>query len=90
MAKMLYFKPCSVDFIRRVEPNDYKNEPLIIVANHSSRFDYAFVQGAMRKRQINFVSAEEEFHRTKFKTVFKLGQVIPKRVSSPIRTRLEV
>ncbi len=83
LAKMLYFKPCSVDFIRRVEPNDYKNEPLIIVANHSSRFDYAFVQGAMRKRQINFVSAEEEFHRTKFKTVFKLGQVIPKKSFVP-------
>ena len=59
LACILYYKPYSVKFIRHVEPNDYKNKPLMLVVNHASRFDYAFVQGVMRKRRINFVAAEQ-------------------------------
>ncbi len=83
LARILYYKPYSVKFIRHVEPNDYKNKPLMLVVNHASRFDYAFVQGVMRKRRINFVAAEQEFHRTKFKTVFTLGRLIPKKSFVP-------
>lgn len=79
VARLVYFGPCKVDIKRNVEPNDYKDKPVIVVANHASRFDYAFVNFAMRRRPINFVAAENEFHRSKFKLVFKLGHVIPKR-----------
>lgn len=75
----IYNAPCKADYVRHVNPDDYKNEPLLIVCNHASRFDFAFVQGAMKKRRINFVAAEEEFHRTKFKLVFNISHCIPKK-----------
>ena len=79
----VYNSPCKAKYIRHVDPDKYKDKPLIIVYNHASRFDFAFVQGAMKKRRINFVSAEEEFHRTKFKTVFQLARTIPKKSFVP-------
>lgn len=79
VARLLYYKQCKVELTRNVNLKDYKNKPVIIVANHASRFDYAFVNYIMKRRRINFVAAENEFHRSKFKTVFKLGHVIPKR-----------
>ena len=75
----LYYRKCNVDIHRHVEPRDYRDKPVIIVASHASRFDYAFVNYAMRRRRINFVAAEYEFHRSKFKFVFKVGRVIPKK-----------
>lgn len=79
IARMVYYRPCKVDVKRNVNVDDYRDKPVIIVANHASRFDYAFVNFAMKRRPINFVVAENEFHRSKFKLVFKLGHVIPKR-----------
>lgn len=79
VARMVYYRPCKVAITRNVNLEDYKDKPVIIVANHASRFDYAFVNFAMKGRPINFVAAENEFHRAKFKLVFKLGHVIPKR-----------
>ncbi len=79
IARMVYYRPCKVQISRSVNPDDYKDKPVIIVANHSSRFDYAFVGFAMKRRPINFVAAENEFHRSKFKFIFKIGRVIPKR-----------
>lgn len=79
VARALYYKPCKVKLTRNVDLDFYKDKPVIIVANHASRFDYAFVNYIMKRRRINFVAAENEFHRSKFKTVFKLGRVIPKR-----------
>lgn len=79
VARLLYYRQCKVDMTFHVDPKDYKDKPVIVVANHASRFDYAFVNYIMKRRRINFVAAENEFHRSKFKTVFKLGNVIPKR-----------
>ena len=83
MINPLYNWPCSVKYIRHVDMKKYRKEPLLVLVNHASRFDYAFVQGALGKRKYNFVAAEEEFHRTKFKTVFKLGHAIPKKSFVP-------
>ena len=79
VARAVYFHPCKVEITRYVNPDDYKDKPVLIVANHASRFDYAFVNFAMKRRPINFVAAENEFHRAKFKLIFKIGHVIPKR-----------
>lgn len=79
VARLVYYRPCKVDVNRKVNLDDYKDKPLLIVANHASRFDYAFVNFAMKSRPINFVAAENEFHRSKFKFIFKIGHVIPKR-----------
>ncbi len=78
LVSFLYKKPCKVTVDYHVSIKDYKNKPVIVVSNHASRFDYAFVRMAL-KRPLNIIAAENEFHRKKFKTVFKLGQVIPKR-----------
>lgn len=75
----MYYRPCKVSVKRSVNPDDYKDKPVIVVANHASRFDYAFVNFAMNSRPINFVAAENEFHRSKFKLIFNIGHVIPKR-----------
>lgn len=79
VAKLLYYRQCKVEMTRNVDPKDYRNKPVIVVSNHASRFDYAFVNYVMKRRRINFVAAENEFHRSKFKLVFGLGRVIPKR-----------
>ena len=76
LVSFLYKKPCKVTVDYHVRIKDYKNKPVIVVSNHASRFDYAFVRMAL-KRPLNIIAAENEFHRKKFKTVFKLGQVIP-------------
>ena len=79
VAKALYYRQCKVELTRNVNLKDYRNKPVIVVSNHASRFDYAFVNYIMKRRRINFVAAENEFHRTKFKLVFDLGRVIPKK-----------
>lgn len=79
VAKALYYKQCKVELTRNVDLKDYRDKPVILVVNHASRFDYAFVNYIMNRRRINFVAAENEFHRSKFKLVFDLGRVIPKR-----------
>ena len=79
VARWVYFRPCKVEINRTVDLDDYKDKPVLIVANHASRFDYAFVNFAMKRRPINFVAAENEFHRSKFKFIFRIGHVIPKR-----------
>ena len=78
LVGFLYKRPCKVTIDYHCNIRDYRDKPLIVVSNHASRFDYAFMRMAM-KRPLNIIAAENEFHRKKFKTVFKLGQVIPKR-----------
>lgn len=78
IVHFLYKRPCKVTIDYHCKLKDYKNKPVIVVSNHASRFDYAFMRMAM-KRPLNIIAAENEFHRQKFKLVFKLGQVIPKR-----------
>ena len=78
IVHFLYKRPCKVTVDYHCNLKDYKGKPLIVVSNHASRFDYAFLRLAI-KRRMNIIAAENEFHRKKFKLVFKLGQVIPKR-----------
>lgn len=78
LVGFLYKRPCRVTIDYHCNLKDYKNKPVIVVSNHASRFDYAFMRMAL-KRPLNIIAAENEFHRKKFKLVFKLGQVIPKR-----------
>ena len=89
VAKTLYYKKCKVEIKRTVNLNDYKHKPLIVVSNHASRLDYAFVNYAMKRRNMNFVAAENEFHRSHLKTVFKLGHVIPKKNFVPDMTTIK-
>ena len=79
VAKALYYKKCNVTINSTVDMNKYKGKPLLIVSNHASRMDYAFVTYAIPHRRINFVAAENEFHRSKFKFVFNAVKVIPKK-----------
>ncbi|MBQ2894884.1 MAG: 1-acyl-sn-glycerol-3-phosphate acyltransferase, partial [Clostridia bacterium] len=79
LASILYRNPCKVEFDRQVDLKKYKNTPIIVVSNHSSRMDYAFAVMALKGRRMNFVAAENEFHRSHLQFVFKLGQVIPKK-----------
>ena len=78
LVGFLYGRPCDVTIDYHCNMKEYKDKPVILVANHVSRFDYAFTSLAM-KRPVNFIAEENEFHRSKFKTIFKWGQVIPKR-----------
>lgn len=86
---MLYFKKCSVEVTRRINLKDYKNKPIIVVSNHASRMDYAFVNFALKGRKTNFVAAENEFHRSHLKTVFKMAHVIPKKNFYPDLTTIK-
>lgn len=79
VVKGLYYKQCNVTVNRSFDLNKYKDVPVIIVSNHASRMDYAFVEYAMKGRRLNFVAAENEFHRTKFKLIFSLAHTIPKK-----------
>lgn len=88
LLRPVYNAPCKATYVRHVDPKAYKDKPVMIVVNHASRFDFAFVQSAMKKRRINFVAAEEEFHRTKFKTVFALAHNIPKKSFVPDTTAI--
>ncbi|MDE7454790.1 MAG: 1-acyl-sn-glycerol-3-phosphate acyltransferase [Clostridia bacterium] len=88
LLRPVYNAPCKAEYIRHIDPDKYKDRPVIIVCNHASRFDFAFVQGAMKKRRINFVAAEQEFHRTKFKLVFGISRTIPKKSFVPDATTI--
>ena len=79
LARLLYYKRCRVSIDRRVDLKQFAKKPVIVVANHSSRMDYAFVNFAMKGRRINFVAAENEFHRSHLKTVFRWAHAIPKK-----------
>lgn len=89
LARMLYYKKCGVEIFRHIDVKKYANQPVIVVANHASRMDYAFVNYAMKGRKINFVAAENEFHRSHLKTVFRIAHVIPKKNFVPDLTTIK-
>ena len=66
----------------------YKGKPLIVVSNHASRMDYAFAVFAVKGRRINYIAAENEFHRDHLQLVFKLAHVIPKKNFYPDMTTI--
>ena len=53
--------------------------PAIIVFNHLSRIDHAYVLGATYPRQFNMVAGYSEFFRSHLHFAFKLNNVLPKK-----------
>lgn len=89
LARVLYYRKCKVEVKRSVNLKDYKNKPILVVSNHASRMDYAFINFALKGRKTNFVAAENEFHRSHLKTVFRLAHVIPKKNFYPDMTTIK-
>ena len=56
--------------------------PAFIVWNHLSRRDHAMLVVAAWPRRINFLAEQASFFRSHLATVFKLNNVIPKKVLS--------
>ena len=56
--------------------------PAFLIWNHQSRRDHAMLVRAAWPRRINFLAEEASFFRSHLATVFKLNQIIPKKVLS--------
>ena len=56
--------------------------PAFIIWNHQSRRDHAMLVRAAWPRRINFLAEEASFFRSHLATVFKLNEIIPKKVLS--------
>lgn len=54
--------------------------PCFIIWNHLSRLDHAFVMEATHPRRINIIAGYNEFFRSHLHAVFKLNQIVPKKV----------
>lgn len=61
--------------------NDCKG-PCFLIFNHLSRVDHAYCLEAAYPRRINIVAGYNEFFRSHLHTVFKLNNVIPKKIYS--------
>ena len=59
--------------------NKYKG-PAFILFNHQSRRDYLFLKNLIAPHKFNMVASYQEFFRKKFTFLFKMGQVIPKKM----------
>ena len=51
-----------------------------ILFNHQSRRDYLFLKNLIAPHKFNMVASYQEFFRKKFTFLFKMGQVIPKKM----------
>ena len=56
--------------------------PAFLIWNHQSRRDHAMLVRAAWPRRINFLAEHSSFFRSHLATVFKLNQIIPKKVLS--------
>jgi hypothetical protein len=54
--------------------------PCIVVWNHLSRLDHLYTMKAVYPRSYNMVAGYSEFFRAHLHTVFKLNQIIPKKI----------
>ncbi|MBP5270150.1 MAG: 1-acyl-sn-glycerol-3-phosphate acyltransferase, partial [Clostridia bacterium] len=54
--------------------------PCIIVWNHLSRLDHLYTMKAVYPRAYNMVAGYSEFFRSHLRAVFKLNQIIPKKI----------
>jgi 1-acyl-sn-glycerol-3-phosphate acyltransferase len=78
IVKFVYFRKLGVHIHYKVRPKDIK-PPYIIVCNHASRLDYAWVVFAFWPFPVNFVAGYNEFFRSHLKFVFHSVQAIPKK-----------
>ena len=54
--------------------------PCIVVWNHLSRLDHLYTMKAVYPKAYNMVAGYSEFFRSHLQTVFKLNQIIPKKI----------
>ena len=64
---------------KEIDLRDCKG-PCIIVWNHLSRVDHLYTMKAAFPRPYNMVAGYSEFFRSHLKTVFRLNQILPKKI----------
>lgn len=65
--------------IKKIDDISKEQGPAIIVFNHLSRIDHAYVLAASWPRQFNMMAGYNEFFRSHLAQVFKMNNCIPKK-----------
>ena len=76
--KWMFLRKYGVKFHYNIRLKDYK-APYIVIANHTSRFDYMFATIPFLPRRLNHVVGYNEFYRSHLKFIMNVMQSIPKR-----------
>ena len=83
----LYNRIASIVLLPKYNPHivkevDIKDEdcPCFIIWNHLSRLDHLYTMKAALPKSYNMVAGYSEFFRAHLHTVFKLNQILPKKV----------
>ena len=80
LARSPFFGPkYHVTYKKIDDINKYKG-PAFIIFNHQSRRDYLFLKNLIAPHRFNMVASYQEFFRKKFTFLFKVAQVIPKKM----------
>ena len=80
LARSPFFGPkYHVTYKKIDDINKYKG-PAFIIFNHQSRRDYLFVKNLIAPHKFNMVASYQEFFRKKFTFLFKVAQVLPKKM----------
>ena len=80
LARSPFFGPkYHVTYKKIDDINKYKG-PAFIIFNHQSRRDYLFLKNLIAPHKFNMVASYQEFFRKKFTFLFKIAQVIPKKM----------
>ena len=81
LARSPFFGPkYHVTYKKIDDINKYKG-PAFIIFNHQSRRDYLFLKNLIAPHKFNMVASYQEFFRKKFTFLFKMGQVLPKKMT---------
>ena len=80
LARSPFFGPkYHVTYKKIDDINKYKG-PAFIIFNHQSRRDYLFLKNLIAPHKFNMVASYQEFFRKKFTFLFKVAQVLPKKM----------
>ena len=80
LARSPFFGPkYHVTYKKIDDINKYKG-PAFIIFNHQSRRDYLFLKNLIAPHRFNMVASYQEFFRKKFTFLFKVAQVLPKKM----------
>lgn len=83
LSKVLYYKKYGVSIERRINLDDFKGKPYVVISNHASRLDYIFIGLALWPQSFNYVVGYNEFFRSHLSMVMRLEQVVPKKNFCP-------
>lgn len=75
----LAMKQYGKQYVVRKDDINKVDGPKFLIYNHQSRFDWVNLLQATYPCRLNFVVGYNEFHRSKFKLIFKLVNAIPKK-----------